>query len=48
MILVATWNRYPLDVVEHAIKIQFRDDENRNHDDRTGKYFNNILGEAAE
>ena len=48
MILEATWNRYPLDEVEHAIKIQFRDDENRNHDDRIGKYLNNILGEAAE
>ena len=31
------------DLVEQAMKIQFPDDEIRNHDDRTGKYHNNIL-----
>ena len=44
MILAATGNRYQLDLVEQAMKKQFPDDETRNHDDRTGKYHNNILG----
>ena len=48
MILAATGNTYQLDLVEQAMKIQFLDDEIRNHDDRTGKYHNNSLGGAAE
>ena len=47
MILAATWNRYELDQVEQAMKIQFPDDEVRNNDDRIGKYHNNILGGAV-
>ena len=43
MILAATRNRYQLDQVEQDMKIQFPDDEIRHHDDRTGKYHNNIL-----
>ena len=35
MILTATGNRYQLERVERAMKIQFTDDEIRNHDDRT-------------
>ena len=46
--LVATKNRYQLDLAEQAMKIQFRDDEIRNEDDRTGKYHNNILGGAVD
>ena len=45
--LAATRNRYQLDQVEQAMKIQFPDDEIRNHDDRSGKYHNNILGGAV-
>ena len=30
------------------MKIQFLDDEIRNHDDRTGKYHNNSLGGAVD
>ena len=48
MILAATGNRYQLDQVEQAMKIQFPDDEIRHHDDRTGKYHNNILGGAVD
>ena len=44
MILAATGNRYQLDLVEQAMKIQFLHDEKRDHDDRTGKYHNHILG----
>ena len=29
------------------MKIQFPDDEIRLHDDRTGMYYNNILGSAV-
>ena len=43
MKLAATWNRYHLDQVEQAMKIQFPNDEIRNHDDRIGKARNNIL-----
>ena len=42
------WNRYQLDQVEQALQIQFPDDEIRHHDDRAGKYHNNILGGAAD
>ena len=45
--LAATGNRYQLDLVEQAMKIRFADDEKRNHDDRTGKYHNNILRGAV-
>ena len=48
MILAATGNTYQLDMVEQAMKIQFLDDEIRNHDDRTGKYHNNSLGGAVD
>ena len=48
MILAATRNRYQLDRVEQALKIQFPDDEVRNHDDRLGKYHTNSLGIAAD
>ena len=47
MILAATVNRYQLDQVEQATKIQFPDDEIRNHDDRSGKHHNNILEGAV-
>ena len=47
MILAATGNRYQLDQVEQAMKIQFPDDEKRHHDDTTDKYHNNILGGAV-
>ena len=47
-ILAATGNTYQLDLVEQAMKIQFLDDEIRNHDDRTGKYHNNSLGGAVD
>ena len=47
-VLSATGNRYQLDLVEQALKIQFLDDEIRNHDDRIGKYHNNILGADIE
>ena len=30
------------------MKIQFPDDETRHHDDRTGKYHNNIVGGAVD
>ena len=47
MILAATGNKCQMDlVVEVAMKIQFPKDEIRNHDDRTGKYNNNILVRA--
>ena len=48
MILATTGNRYQLDQVEQAMKIHFPDDEIRHHDDRTGKYHNNILGGAVD
>ena len=48
MILAATRNKYKLDQVEQAMKIQFLDDEIRDRDDRTGKYHNNILGGAVD
>ena len=47
MILAATGNRCQLDQVEQVTKIQFPDDEIRNHDDRTGKHHNDILGGAV-
>ena len=47
MILAATGNRYQLDQVEQAMKIQFPDDEKRHHDDPTDIYHNNILGGAV-
>ena len=47
MILAATWNRYQLDHVEQAIKIQLLDDKRRNHDDRTDKHHTEILGGAV-
>ena len=47
MILAATVNSFQLDQVEQATKIQFPNDEIRNHDDRTGKYHNDILGGAV-
>ena len=48
MILAATGNKYQLDQVEQAMKIQFPDDEIRYHDDRTGKHHNTLLGGAVE
>ena len=45
MILGETGNNFQHDLVEQAMKIQFPDDEIRNHDDRTGKY--NILQGAV-
>ena len=48
MILAATRNRCQLDQVEQAMKMKFPDDELRHHDDRTGKYHNNILGDAVD
>ena len=48
MILAATGNTYQLDLVEQAMKIQFLDDEIRNHDDRTGQYHDNSLGGAVD
>ena len=33
--------------MEQATKIQFPNDEIRNHDDRWSKYHNNILGGAV-
>ena len=42
-----TGDRYQLDQVEQALKIQFPDDEIRNHVDRTGKHHNNILEGAV-
>ena len=47
MILAATGNRYQLDELEQATKIDFPDDEIRSNDDRTGKYHCNILGGAV-
>ena len=47
MILAATRNICQLDQVEQAMKIQFPDDEIRNHDDRTGKYHDNNQGGAV-
>ena len=47
MNLAATENKYQLDFVEQAMKIQFPEDEIRNHDDRTRKYDNNILAGAV-
>ena len=46
MILEATMNIDQLDLVEHATKKQFPDNEIRSHDDRTGKYRNNIWEDA--
>ena len=37
MTLAATGHRYQLDLAEQAMKMQFPDDEIRNHDDSTGK-----------
>ena len=48
MILAATGNKYQLDQVEQAFKIQFPDDEIRYHDDRTGNHHNTLLGGAVE
>ena len=47
MILAATGNRCQLDQVEQVPKIQFPDDEIRNHDHRTGKQHDDILGGAV-
>ena len=47
MIPAAKEDKYELDLVEPAMKIQFPLEEIRNHDDRTGKYNNNILGSAV-
>ena len=47
MNLAATENKYQLDLVEQAMKIQFPEDEIRNHDDRTRKYDNNFLAGAV-
>ena len=47
MILAATGNKCQLHLVEQAMMIQFPKDEIRNHDDRTGKYNNNILASAV-
>ena len=46
-ILAATGNRYQLNQVEHTVRIQFPDGEIRNHDDRTGKHHDNVLGGAV-
>ena len=48
MMLAATRNKYQLDQVEQALKIQFPDDEIRYHDDRTGKHHNSLQGGAVE
>ena len=48
MILAATGNRYRLEHVEQAMKIQCPDDETRHHDDRTGKNHYNILGGVVD
>ena len=48
MILAATGNKYQLNQVEQALKIQFPDDEIRYHDDRTGKHHDTLLGGAVE
>ena len=48
MILAATGNRYQLDQLEQAMKIQFSDAEVRHHDDCTGKDHNNIQGGAVD
>ena len=47
MILAATENKYELDLVEVAMKIQFPENEIRNHVDRTRKYNRNILAGAV-
>ena len=48
MILAAMGNKYQLDQVEQALKIQFPDNEIRYHDDRNGKHHNTLLGGAVE
>ena len=48
MILAATGNKYQLDQLEQALKIQFSDDEIRYHDDRTGKQHDRFLGGAVD
>ena len=46
--LAATGNKYQLDQLEQALKIQFPDDEIRHHDDRTGKQHDRFLGNAVD
>ena len=48
MILAATGNKYQLDQLGQALKIQFPDDEIRYHDDRTGKQHDRFLGGAVD
>ena len=47
MILAAIGNRYQLDQVEQALKMQFHDEKIRYHDDRTGKRHDRFLGGAV-
>ena len=46
--LAATGNKYQLDQLEQALKIQFPDDEIRYHDDRTGKQHDRFLGGVVD